>query len=224
MRPFKTPILKIFKKKTMEGPAKRFWTHNVDSFPKQANEHNPLDTCAICRGSLSSRCVECEAKELEDIDLHLKTESKKLWDALLLVARRSPFSTLPLSIVWQIYQFAQPHVERSSCPECILYCNHSYHLHCFRRWLARRESCPLCNSFQPRDGGDGDLFVTRMRHAHMIAENCYTSSEEFVTKKDNYERASAASAFVVSFLKRFATCSTEPTWISQDVLFGFYVC
>lgn len=208
----------------MEGPQKRFWTHNLVSTPCD----NQLANCAICRKLLSTICIECEVTGLEH-EILMKNDSKKLWMTLLLATKQPPLSTLPLSIIWKIYQLAHPQMQRAQCQVCTLYCNHTYHLHCFRRWLAKRESCPLCNSFQPRD--DGDAFYTlQTPSVQLVAENCYTSSEEFLAKKDFYERAEFASAFVVSFLKRFSNCNnddnnadeTKPTWISHDILYEFY--
>jgi hypothetical protein len=204
----------------MEGPQKRFWTHNLVS----TTEDNQPANCAICRNLLSKICIECEVTGPQDIETLMKNDSKKLWMTLLLATKQPPLSTLPLNIIWKIYSFAHAKVQRAQCQVCTLYCNHNYHLHCFRRWLAKRESCPLCNSFQPRVDTE-NFYTLQAPTIQLVAENCYTSSEDFLAKKDFYERAEFASAFVVSFLKRFSTCDDDgekAAWISQDILYEFY--
>ena len=112
------------------------------------------ECCAICRHPMNEFCLECFAnKSKDERDLGkvntLNYCKSVLWTLLLCRTRKeSPIHNLDLNLVMMIFNWATLAVD---CPEpscqLVMVClnGHTYHEHCWDRWIKKRNCCPLDN-------------------------------------------------------------------------------
>lgn len=221
----------------MEGKERRVWPYQIESSlslvssnHEKSTDVNPnrekrieLDACAICRGLLSKPCIECQANFAEFIADHeqdaqqFRKETRTTWSYVLLLAKRPPFNMFPMDVIGLICKHSFPSksfMQSNVCPVTQLYCDHTFHVHCFKRWLARRESCPLYNAFFPSDGAL-ELMVCN-QNFQVVSDASYVSSAAFVSKKDWKDRVYVARARIENLLK------VNRTWTSVDHIYAHY--
>ena len=129
--------------------SKQIWVNHIQkgSSISPVNSYNPyIDTCAICRNKLSDLCSDCHVTVNENEYIE---KIKNIWNFLLINHNRkdSLFNLVDLNIISLIYEFCvSGDYETKNCHIITLECNHTYHRHCFQKWINKRQVCPLDNS------------------------------------------------------------------------------
>lgn len=207
---------------------RRIWPHNIESNVLFTNKEGvsidviQYDFCAICRGELKVPCINCQANCSEFMPENPKNEfrrrAKEIWQTLLLCHKREPLSALPMDVLHVIFKHANPsyvYQHLNLCPVTRVYCDHLYHACCFTKWLGKRECCPLCNVFFPRDGVL-ELFSCEEMFRCEVGSSRVTS-EDFIRKKDWHDRVDIANRNVIRTLK-----SHPNSPMSQEELYIAY--
>ncbi len=130
----------------MSDEGRHLWVHNqvwsTRSLPKEA----ALDVCVICRVALKTCCMNCLCKFNTAVAIE---ECQRYWKFILLARNRrgSFFSHFSLALVSRIYKsILKAVVWSTDCPlQRPTACNHVYHTHCFDKWRAKRNNCPIDN-------------------------------------------------------------------------------
>ena len=128
--------------------------HMIENYPAM------VKVCAICRGFLLERCIECESKlevlDIKDIETLLakRIDLKEFKnDTSLRVLPRDILGFIGDRISIQGYVKVACSISKGSC-------NHIYHTHCIERWLKKRQNCPL----------DNESWFTREMDSHCYCE------------------------------------------------------
>jgi hypothetical protein len=96
----------------------------------------------------------------------------------------------------------------------LLGCNHIYHIHCFRKWLTKREVCPLCNTFYPLSAlNDGFYILAESTDTQYKVDNVYSSCNEFISRSALQGRKERARSFIINILKH-----NKRVWTKDEIL------
>lgn len=128
---------------------KRFWVAETNEHCSPSPE-SLIDSCAICRGLLVKKCIDCEVKHQEEEGAEPTELVQTVWFTLLLMRNRAGtlFSRLDAGTLALIMNYAFPSSPIDIiCDVAYLECGHVFHSHCFAKWYAKREVCPLDNLF-----------------------------------------------------------------------------
>jgi len=186
------------------------WVHEV--IPGKVHPQIPTDrfnTCAICRETFDNTCPSCFGVDLAPAAsiVEMMLDCKTLWATMLLYFKRAPFNLLDRSILTKIYTMALPEQqELHSCKVVQLFCGHVYHDHCIRRWLSKRECCPLDNDYMSiefLDHGSSHSTQVQVSPSTMELTETYelSNSDEFVTRKMKFMHQKEVEASIIRTLK-----------------------
>ena len=117
--------------------------------------YQPSPRCAICQLPLRRNCVDhydrkrmVLAHTSDDMKTYYKMQQENLFNFLMqlrdCVAYR--FSVFPKDMIQYITKMVPMVAQlKKTCPIIFLDCRHSYHNHCWKKWIKKRNCCPLCN-------------------------------------------------------------------------------
>lgn len=89
-----------------------------------------------------------------------------------------------------------------------------YHIHCFRKWLTKREVCPLCNEYYPLSAlNDGFYILGESTTTQYKVDNVYSSDKAFISRSTLQGRKERARAFIVNILKH-----NKRMWFKDEIL------
>jgi RING-H2 zinc finger domain len=192
---------------------RRIWSHTLN---KGSIAESRVDTCAICKELLIDYCLDCKANFViinsYDQTNTFKDESKDVWMSLLLLQKRRilPFDMVVLKT---IYIHCLPSIKIKGCEVCMISCNHIYHKDCIRKWLTKRESCPLCNIYYPLSALDNGFYILgETSDTYFKVDNVYTSSNDFISYKELQRRKDRARGFIVNILKH-----NKRAWTGNEI-------
>lgn len=130
---------------------RRLWINRFacGKYCKTDRQSIMVDTCAICRLTMSSTCIDCICSVDNNIIESYKDHARYIWTFLLVQRNRndSPFNVFDLNVISRIYKYCieGDYTSNNDCTIVVLQCDHVYHKHCFEKWIHRRLCCPLCN-------------------------------------------------------------------------------
>lgn len=170
-----------------------------------------IDTCAICRALLRDACIECQTKPevIDAMRIPLGTiivEAKELWMTMLLAAKRPPFNKLGIDIIQRIYSGALPEQPNITwdCPVIRTHCDHVYHECCIKKWMKKRQTCPLDNLPMTNEILDSFSCQISAISGRMEILQTYRTDmdDKFVSSSAKRARVSRAREFIQLWLKR----------------------
>ena len=112
-----------------------------------------------------------------------------------------------MNVLAKIYEHLNLESQRFGCDVVNAPCSgrvtghpHLYHVCCLKRWLNKREFCPLDNDYIPKDFDFSSCLVSFSGYSLKL-DNVFSSDFEFVTRRQRKEAEIRVHTWIVAFTK-----------------------